>query len=426
MTPGQGLTRASVAACVGLAVGVGVGLGLAVGVGVGLAVGIGVGKDVGRVVWVGAAAVGVASATGAVVALANGSQPAATTAVSATSVNSTISRELGDLAGRGRSPSTDRLYPASAGPADEPVDYTWATPHGRGSSVTTTEGQGPATRPERHRIERYDPATIEPRWQARWVEQGLYESDLDDESRPKYYLLTMYDYPSGDLHIGHWYVKTPTDALGRYHRMKGENVFFPIGFDAFGLPAEGAAIKNGVHPATWTMQNIDHMREPAADDGNGVPVVERAGHGLARVLPLEPVVLPALPRGRSGVSGDGPGRLVPERRDAGPRAGRGTGAALLALRRARREARPRAVVLPDHEVRRRAPGLRRDRLAGADQGPADELDRPLRGRRDRLHDGAGRPSTGRRRCCASSRPDRTRCTGPRSWSSPPSIRWSRR
>ena len=70
----------------------------------------------------------------------------------------------------------------------------------------------------------------------------------------------MYPYPSGDLHIGHWYIVTPTDALARRRRMLGYNVFFPIGFDAFGLPAENAAIKSGGHPFTWTMQNIQTMR----------------------------------------------------------------------------------------------------------------------------------------------------------------------
>ncbi len=70
----------------------------------------------------------------------------------------------------------------------------------------------------------------------------------------------MYPYPSGDLHIGHWYIKTPTDARARFLRMNGHNVFLPIGFDAFGLPAENAAIKSGVHPATWTMRNIENMR----------------------------------------------------------------------------------------------------------------------------------------------------------------------
>jgi len=116
------------------------------------------------------------------------------------------------------------------------------------------------TTSERTRIERYDPASIEPRWQARWEELGLHRTDLHDSSRPRYYLLTMYPYPSGDIHIGHWYIKTPTDAIARFHRMHGENVFLPIGFDAFGLPAENAAIKNNINPRDWTMSNIANMR----------------------------------------------------------------------------------------------------------------------------------------------------------------------
>ncbi len=112
----------------------------------------------------------------------------------------------------------------------------------------------------RARIDRYDPAAIEPRWQARWAELGLHRTDLADTSRPHYYLLTMYPYPSGDLHIGHWYTKTPTDAIARFRRMHGLNVFLPIGFDAFGLPAENAAIKRGIHPREWTMANIENMR----------------------------------------------------------------------------------------------------------------------------------------------------------------------
>jgi leucyl-tRNA synthetase len=122
---------------------------------------------------------------------------------------------------------------------------------------------------ERTRIDRYEPATIEPRWQRRWAELGLYDTNLADDSKPKYYLLTMYDYPSGNLHIGHWYVKTPTDALGRFHRMNGKNVFQPIGFDAFGLPAENAAIKNKIHPHAWTLKNIDNMRRQLRSMGAG-------------------------------------------------------------------------------------------------------------------------------------------------------------
>jgi leucyl-tRNA synthetase len=106
----------------------------------------------------------------------------------------------------------------------------------------------------------YNPAEIESRWQQRWEELGLHRTDLDNDPRPPYYLVTMYPYPSGDLHVGHWYIVTPTDAIGRYQTMNGNNVFFPIGFDAFGLPAENAAIKNGVHPQTWTYRNIENMR----------------------------------------------------------------------------------------------------------------------------------------------------------------------
>ena len=113
---------------------------------------------------------------------------------------------------------------------------------------------------ERTRIDRYEPTAIEPRWQQRWAELGLYDTDLTDDSRPKFYLLTMYPYPSGNIHIGHWYVATPTDALARFRRMHGENVFLPIGFDAFGLPAENAAIKNKINPRDWTMSNIRNMR----------------------------------------------------------------------------------------------------------------------------------------------------------------------
>ncbi len=118
----------------------------------------------------------------------------------------------------------------------------------------------PTSPADRERIERYEPTAIEPAWQTRWAEAGLHRTDLSDTSRPTYYLLTMYPYPSGDLHIGHWYIKTPTDARARFLRMNGHNVFFPIGFDAFGLPAENAAIKQGIHPAQWTMKNIANMR----------------------------------------------------------------------------------------------------------------------------------------------------------------------
>ncbi|MFN2154938.1 MAG: class I tRNA ligase family protein, partial [Anaerolineae bacterium] len=108
--------------------------------------------------------------------------------------------------------------------------------------------------------DQYDPAAIEPKWQRAWQEQGLYHSDVNP-TREKYYALTMLPYPSGDLHIGHWYAMAPSDARARYLRMQGYNVVFPMGFDAFGLPAENAAIQRGIHPREWTMSNIEHMRE---------------------------------------------------------------------------------------------------------------------------------------------------------------------
>ncbi len=107
--------------------------------------------------------------------------------------------------------------------------------------------------------ETYDHREVEQRWQAAWEDTGLYRSEVD-WGRPKHYALTMLPYPSGDLHIGHWYAMTPADARARYMRMKGFNVLFPMGFDAFGLPAENAAIQSNIHPWTWTYANIERMR----------------------------------------------------------------------------------------------------------------------------------------------------------------------
>ena len=111
-----------------------------------------------------------------------------------------------------------------------------------------------------HQTSMYNPGEIEPKWQRKWEEDGLYHSDID-ENRPKFYALTMLPYPSGDLHIGHWYAISPSDARARFKRMCGYNVLFPMGFDAFGLPAENAAIRHNIHPRKWTYANINRMRE---------------------------------------------------------------------------------------------------------------------------------------------------------------------
>ena len=106
---------------------------------------------------------------------------------------------------------------------------------------------------------RYGPQEMDRKWHQRWEKDGLYRV-RDDDPRPKWYELTMYPYPSGDLHIGHWYALAPSDCHARFRRMQGYNVIHPMGFDAFGLPAENAAIQRGIHPYTWTMGNIENMR----------------------------------------------------------------------------------------------------------------------------------------------------------------------
>ena len=116
-------------------------------------------------------------------------------------------------------------------------------------------------------IPTYRPDEIEPKWQARWEADKLYQPE-HDPNKTKHYALTMLPYPSGDLHIGHWYAMTPPDARARFKRMQGYNVFFPMGFDAFGLPAENAAIKHKIHPKTWTYANIERMRGQLRSMGN--------------------------------------------------------------------------------------------------------------------------------------------------------------
>ncbi|MHB0865827.1 MAG: leucine--tRNA ligase [Minisyncoccota bacterium] len=106
----------------------------------------------------------------------------------------------------------------------------------------------------------YDHKEIEKEAQKKWAELDLYRTDLSDESKEPYYLLVEFPYPSGDLHIGHWYAFAVTDIYARLLRLRGKNVLFPIGFDAFGLPAENAAIKHGLDPKEWTYKNIDRMR----------------------------------------------------------------------------------------------------------------------------------------------------------------------
>ena len=107
----------------------------------------------------------------------------------------------------------------------------------------------------------YDHKIIEKKWQEEWEKSGIYKVEDNVKDRENYYQLVEFTYPSGDLHVGHWYAFAVPDIFARYKRMQGYNVLYPMGFDAFGLPAENAAIKLGADPKNWTYIQMDKMRE---------------------------------------------------------------------------------------------------------------------------------------------------------------------
>lgn len=110
-------------------------------------------------------------------------------------------------------------------------------------------------------MEEYNPQKIDKKWQKKWEDSEIYKTPDEVKGKKNFYYLVMFPYPSGDVHLGHWYNFAPGDVYARLKRMQGFNVMSPIGFDAFGLPAENAAIKRKIHPREWTHENIEAMRE---------------------------------------------------------------------------------------------------------------------------------------------------------------------
>lgn len=115
---------------------------------------------------------------------------------------------------------------------------------------------------------RFDHKAIEKKWQENWKESGIYDVGQRDKTKEKEYVLVEWPYPSGNLHIGHWYAFAVPDIYVRYRRMTGKQVLYPMGFDAFGLPAENAAIKRNINPREWTESNIEYMKGQLGSMGN--------------------------------------------------------------------------------------------------------------------------------------------------------------
>jgi leucyl-tRNA synthetase len=161
--------------------------------------------------------------------------------------------------------------------------------------------------------DRYDPRAIQDKWQQRWAAMDIFRaSDDPADPRPRTYVLDMFPYPSGDLHMGHAEAYALGDAMARYYTLRGHNVLHPIGWDAFGLPAENAAIRNNTHPADWTYKNIETQAASFRQYGVSFDWSRRLRPG---VLPLDAVAVPAVLRAWPGLSCRRLRQLVPGRPD---------------------------------------------------------------------------------------------------------------
>ena len=228
----------------------------------------------------------------------------------------------------------------------------------------------------------YKPQQLDKKWQQQWTASKAFEVEVDPE-RPKFYCLEMFAYPSGHAHVGHVRNYIIGDVMARTKRMRGFNVLHPFGWDAFGLPAENAAIKTGTHPETSTLDNIAHMKGQLQRLGISYAWEREIATCLPEYYKFNQwIFLKMFERGlayrkRSTVNWCPSCQTVLANEQVDRRR-------LLALRHDGRRARPRAVVLPHHGVRRRAAEGARDadRVARKGRRDAAELDRAL-GRRPR-------------------------------------------
>ena len=268
------------------------------------------------------------------------------------------------------------------------------------------------------RVQTYDPRAIQEKWQARWDAMDLFRaSDDPADPRPRRYVLDMFPYPSGDLHMGHAEAYAVADAMARYYFQRGHNVLHPIGWDAFGLPAENAAIRGNSHPADWTYENIETQAASfrryalSFDWSRRLQTCDPEYYRWTQWLFLRLLrARPGLPRRTATSTG------ARSTRPCWPTSRSSTASASAAAPRSSAGSLTQWYFKITEYADRLLADM--DPLEGKwpERGAADaaQLDRPQRGRRGQLRDRGPRPS---RSPC--SRPGRTRCTARRSSWSPP-------
>ena len=196
----------------------------------------------------------------------------------------------------------------------------------------------------------YDPYQVEEKWRARWAELGTNEPDLDRASRP-FYNLMMFPYPSAEgLHVGNVFAFTGADVFGRFQRMRGWNVFQPMGFDAFGIHSENFALKMGMHPAELIPRNIANFTRQLTAIGGMFAWKHVLATTDPDLLPVDAMDLPPAAQARPRLQEKGGGQLVPQRQDR-TRERAGHCRCVRAVWRNGGTARARTVVLPDYRLR---------------------------------------------------------------------------